>query len=42
MTKKGKKTDMDLYYMDYGQAEKQNKNDNFERKKKKEREKKIN
>lgn len=41
MTKKGKKIDSDLYYMDYGQAEKQDKNDNIQRKKSKEREKKI-
>lgn len=41
MTKKGKKTDIDLYGMNYGQVEKQYRNDNLERKKIKDREKKI-
>lgn len=41
MTKKIKEADMNLYYMDYGQAQDENKKNNAERKKAKERQKRI-
>lgn len=41
MAKKMKETNMNLYYMNYGQAQKENRKDNEKRKKEKEREKRI-